>query len=178
MASTPLERLYHSEAVLGIDGRVFVTGSGPNVDSNTANTQVIHPTQTLIEAYSPPYLSNGRVRPSINVTPTSWAYAQLLTIVATIPSGNASLTTIRLLAPVFATHGAQMGNSHLVLRVVSSVANGNNGFTFTVQAPRDAYVAQPRYYMLWVVDDGTPSLGKWIQLGGVPAAVQGWPVGF
>ena len=155
-----------------------MTGSGPNTNSNSPNAQLIHPTQTLIEAYLPPYLSNGFARPTINDFPTHWDYAQGLNIVANIPSGNAASATIRLIAPVFATHGAQMGNSHLVLRIVSAKANGNNSFTFYIRTPRDAYVVQPRYYMLWVVDKDTPSIAKWIQLGGVPAGVQGWPVGF
>ena len=71
-----------------------------------------------------------------------------------------------------------MGNSHVVLRVVSAILVSGNTYKITVLSPRDQYVALPRHFMLWVVDNGTPSTSRWVQVGGIPAAMVGWPPGF
>jgi hypothetical protein len=102
LASTTIARLYHSEAVLALDGRVIISGSTPNVDSNTDNSQVIHPTETRIEAYNPPYLTNGKQRPEItNIDWYAWTYGAGYIITANIPTGDIANIVVRLIAPSF-----------------------------------------------------------------------------
>ena len=98
LASTTISRLYHSEAILAMDGRVIIAGSTPNQDSNTPANMTIHPDEKRIEAYNPPYLSNGATRPNINsVSSTNWNYNTAYTIVSTIPTGNAANLHISLI---------------------------------------------------------------------------------
>jgi hypothetical protein len=68
-----------------------------------------------------------------------------------------------------------MNNAHIVLNILAFVHTGGTNYHIKVQAPRDVYVAQPRYYMLFVVDQGTPSKGQWIRLVGQNDYSAYWP---
>lgn len=104
LATTSIARLYHNEAILLVDGRVLISGSTPNGDSNDSNDEVIYPTEKRIEAYLPPYLSNGAVAPTIlSLSSSTWDYNMAYTISATIPSGVSSTVTISLITPGFST---------------------------------------------------------------------------
>ncbi|KAJ3317269.1 hypothetical protein HDV06_001814 [Boothiomyces sp. JEL0866] len=174
LASTQVERLYHSEAILAIDGRVIVSGSTPNQDSNDDPTKVIHPTEKRIEAFSPPYLLNGVAAPQISaVSSTLLGYNQQFTITTTLPSGKTAGVTVSLINPGFITHNAHMGNSHNVLLIKSIVPAANGQYTITVMSPINSDTALPIYYQLWVVDNGKPcAQAQWVKLN---AAVTEWP---
>ncbi|KAJ3284169.1 hypothetical protein HK104_010070 [Borealophlyctis nickersoniae] len=183
LATSTLARLYHSEAILVPDGRVVVLGSTPNYDGNIVSGPYgpIHPNEHMVEAYSPPYLSNGMVRPVIQSFTKNlqgqWDYNAFYTITATIPTGVAANVQVTLIAPGFVTHATHMGERTIGLYIHNITLINNTTATILVQAPRSSDVAQPQQYMLWVVDNGTPSVASWIQVGGVPAAVAAanWP---
>ncbi|KAJ3034715.1 hypothetical protein HDV00_004760 [Rhizophlyctis rosea] len=69
-----------------------------------------------------------------------------------------------------------MGARIVGLLITNTRKNGNT-VTITVRSPKNNQIAPPQKYMLWVVDNGTPSVAKWIQVGAVPAAVTkaNWP---
>ncbi|KAJ3253956.1 hypothetical protein HK103_007625 [Boothiomyces macroporosus] len=174
LASTQVERLYHSEAILAIDGRVIVSGSTPNQDSNDDPTKVIHPTERRIEAFLPPYLLNGAAAPQISAVSSSLlGYNQQFTITTTIPSGKTAGVTVSLINPGFITHNAHMGNSHNVLLTKAIAPAANGQFTITVMSPINSDTALPIYYQLWVVDNGKPcAQAQWVKLN---APVTQWP---
>ncbi len=68
MANTTIARLYHSEAITLLDGRVLISGSDP--------ADGVHPQEYRVEVFSPPYLLGGKTRPTFALTDTDWAYAR------------------------------------------------------------------------------------------------------
>ena len=57
--STTIPRMYHNTAILLGDGRVLIGGSDP-LDTR-------YPSEFKLETYSPPYLTNGRTRPTLTL---------------------------------------------------------------------------------------------------------------
>ena len=66
LASTPIARLYHSEAALMLDASVLVSGSDPR-DPN-------FPQEYRHERFLPPYLLNGLLRPGFSLPVRDWQY--------------------------------------------------------------------------------------------------------
>jgi hypothetical protein len=66
LANTTIAQMYHPEATLLPDGRVLVLGS----DMDTPGL----PEELRIEAYIPPYLSQGVTQPVVTVPNPDWAY--------------------------------------------------------------------------------------------------------
>ncbi|KAJ3254067.1 hypothetical protein HK103_007528 [Boothiomyces macroporosus] len=164
LQKSPIQRLYHSEAMLALDGRVIVSGSTPNQDSNDDPTTTIHENERRLEMFTPPYLLDGRTPPQILSAETQWEYNTTYSLTVSIPSGNTNNLSVSLINPGFITHNNHMGNSHYVLNIVSVVADGTS-YTLDVQSPKSSEIAIPLYYQLWVVDDGKPcKMAKWIQL--------------
>ena len=62
--------------------------------------------------------------------------------------------------PGFHTHGQSMGQRMVMMSFVATA--GKN--TFLVTAPRDASVMPPGIYLVFVVNDGIPSEGTWVEL--------------
>jgi PKD repeat protein len=146
LASNAVNRVYHSTSLLLPDGRVLHTGSGGAsgaVDELNA------------ELFSPPYLFKGP-RPTITDAPTAVGY--------TIP--------FRVQTPQFAT----VSKVSLIRMASVTHAFDQNGrfqwLTFTrdaggliVKAPTK-YVRTPAgYYMLFVLDNGVPSVAKIVKVG-------------
>lgn len=161
LANTTVARLYHSEAVTLLDGRVLVSGSDP-LDN-------VHPEEYRVEVFSPPYLLQGKPRPTFNLTDRDWAYGATgipFTLGGPAQNGDVSVT---LLGAVFSTHGNGMGSRVLVPEVSCS------GTSCTVGAPPNAHVCPPGWYQFFVVDGGIPAVGVYVRIGGDPASLGNWP---
>jgi hypothetical protein len=161
MANTTVARMYHSEAVLMDDGRVLVTGSDPEDGKN--------PQEYRVEVFLPPYIKNGKARPSYTISNKDWSYGQSVTIGVTIPSGNAGGVQVSLMGAVASTHGNSMGQRTLFPAVSCA------GTSCTITAPPKAEIATPGWYQLFVLDGGVPSTAQWVRLGGDPAKLGSWP---
>jgi hypothetical protein len=158
------QRLYHSEAIVLLDGRVLVSGSDPTGDYiNPPDTEF--PEEYRVEVFSPPYLLSGLARPAFTITNTDWAYGESVTF--TVTSGT--LSAVSLLGSVVSTHGNSMGQRTLFPTVSCS------GDSCTVVAPPDAHTCPPGWYMMFVLDGPTPSIGQFIRIGGDPAGLGNWP---
>ena len=187
MPATTIPRLYHSVAILLPSGEVLVAGSNPAVgyslegtvgslwpkfynnghiaaleqqQSNTSH----YPTEYRVEIFSPPYLSEISVhgRPLITDLPASITYGETFTISARLEKGARirGAVQINLVAQGFHTHGQSM-TQKLIKCGFKVVANS---YDISVIAPRDASVVPPGIYLLFAVEDGIPSEGKWIAL--------------
>ena len=158
-------RAYHSTALLLPDGRVLSTGddfnpspSGDRADSSPNDTG---------EIYSPPYLFQGP-RPAISSAPESVRW--------NVPFGVGTAGDIDeavLIAPAAVTHANDMNQRLVPLQTV----NEYPGHGVTLQSPPSASVAPPGYYMLFLVNDGVPSVAKWVHLDGAAAEVPVLPPG-
>ena len=151
-------RAYHSTALLLPDGRVLSTGDDYNPTSDGARTGS-SPNDTG-EIYSPPYLFKGP-RPVVSSFPDAVRWD--------IPFAVGALGDIDdavLVAPAAVTHANDMNQRLVPLQTVAVHPGG-----LTLQSPPSPGVAPPGWYMLFLLNDGVPSLAKWVLLDGAAADV-------
>jgi hypothetical protein len=141
------DRAYHSTAVLLPDGRVLSSGDDrPGTRGSDTG-----------EIYSPPYLFKGP-RPVIDSAPTAVPWAKPFHVETSGPA----VTRAVLMAPGVVTHGAEMHAKHVELTIAGTAGEGVN-----LMAPPSANVAQPGWYMLFLLtDEGVPSVARWVRLDG------------
>ncbi|HYH01113.1 MAG TPA: LamG-like jellyroll fold domain-containing protein [Terriglobales bacterium] len=145
MASQQYGRLYHGSAVLLLDGRVLVAGSG----------RVGPDPQFNAEIFSPPYLFKG-ARPVISSSPADAAYGSSFAVGTPDSASVASVTLLRISA---ATHAFDMDQRFLRLSF-SQTAGG-----LSVTAPANANLAPPGYYVMFILNSaGVPSRGAVIRI--------------
>ncbi len=147
MASMQTPRMYHSTALLMPDGRILSAGGGRDEP---------YPTNYLnAEIYSPPYLFQG-ARPTISAAPTTLAYGS--NFVVQTPDA-ADIASVSLIRNGSVTHGVNMDQRFVPLTFTQTTGGLN------VEAPADANLAPPGYYMLFIVNsDGVPSIAPFVQL--------------
>src|SRR6202022_4215644 len=86
----------------------------------------------------------------------SVGYGQQFNIVTT---GTVSRAV--LMSPGATTHNDDMNQRHIELTM------SQTGGVVTATAPANANLAQPGYYMLFVLDsNGAPSIASWVKVGG------------
>lgn len=164
MANTTVARMYHSEAITLLDGRVLISGSDPQDLSDNPNPQ-----EYRIEVFSPPYLLQGKPRPTFTISNRDWEYGATgipFTLGGAARNGDVKVT---LLGAVSSTHGNSMGARTLVPKMSCS------GTRCTVDAPPNAHVCPPGWYQFFVVDGGVPAVGVYVRIGGDPARLGNWP---
>ncbi|RKF61376.1 Aldehyde oxidase GLOX [Erysiphe neolycopersici] len=167
LASSEIPRLYHSCALLLLDGTVLVLGSNPlempKLKPDAYDTYV---TEYRVEQYTPPYLhgSNAKRRPTDVKLSTKnlTADGSEFHISFYVPADAKSLKVV-LYHGGFVTHSIHMGHRMLYL--------DNNGFKkrsrwqkIEVKGPPNNNVAPPGPYVIYVVVDGIPSVGQFVQV--------------
>ena len=146
LSSMQVARVYHSTAVLLPDGRVLSGGSG-EYGSGSID-------QLNAEIYSPPYLFKGP-RPTLTSAPSSLTYGAQFAVQTPDAANIASVSLIRLSS---VTHAFNENQRFIPLSFTPSVGSLN------VQAPANANLAPPGYYMLFLVNNaGVPSVGVFVQ---------------
>ncbi|KAI0413370.1 WSC domain-containing protein [Xylaria grammica] len=161
MANTTVARLYHSEAITLLDGRVLITGSDPQDGK--------HPQEIRVEVFTPPYLYSTKPRPTFTITNKDWSYGQAIGVpLGGLPSGP---ITASLLGAVSSTHGNSMG-ARTLFPAVSCTRS-----TCTVTAPPSKYIAPPGWYQFYILQDGIPAVGQYVRIGGDPGKLGNWPAG-
>ncbi len=160
-ANTTIARMYHSEAITLLDGRVLISGSDPEDGKN--------PEEYRIEVFLPPYLLNGKPRPTFTLTNRDWQWNQAgIPFTLGGPAVNGAIT-VTLLGAVSSTHGNSLGARTIMPRVVCT------GTSCTVDAPPDANRCPPGWYQFFVLDGGVPAVGVYVRIGGDPGKVGNWP---
>jgi hypothetical protein len=165
MANTTVARLYHSEAVVLLDGRVIISGSDPTGDYNQPAGE--WPEEYRVEVFSPPYLLSGLPRPTFTLANTDWAYGETVTF--TVTSGSTANLKVSMLGSVVSTHGNAMGQRTIFPAFTCA------GNTCQVTAPPNAHVAPPGWFMFFILDGPTPAIGQFIRIGKDPGNIGLWP---
>ena len=148
MASSSVDRAYHSVALLLPDGRILHTGGGAakDVAINQFNAQY----------FSPPYLFRG-ARPVISIVPSSLRYNQSFRITTPHASSIAKVTLIRTGS---VTHGFDMNQRFRQFFTFTKDATG-----LTMAGIPNRNLTPPGYYMIFIVNaNGVPSVGKIVKI--------------
>ena len=146
LASASVPRLYHSTALLLPDGRVLSAGSGND-------TGAIDQTQGQI--FSPPYLFKG-ARPTITSAPGVISYGGTFSVQT---PDAASIASVSLIKPGSVTHAFDEDQRFVPLTFAAGAG------ALTIQAPANANLAPPGYYMLFLVNtNGVPSIASFVRL--------------
>lgn len=162
MANTTVARLYHSEAITLLDGRVLVSGSDPE--------DGVNPQEYRVETFTPPYLKRGKPRPTFTIRNKDWGYGQQVSFTLGTAARNGAISA-SLLGSVSSTHGNSMGARTLLPAVSCTLT------TCTVTSPPGKYIAPPGWYQFFVLDGGIPAVGVFVRIGGDPAGLGNWPKG-
>jgi hypothetical protein len=142
-------RSYHSTAILLPSGKVLMGGK-----DYLFNLPPYDYPEHRLEVFSPPYLFRGP-RPVLSGAPASVGYGA--SFMATV---SQPISAAVLMRPGSVTHSFNMEQ-----RLVGLVIVAQAGDQLTLQAPPDANVAPPGFYMLFVVNgDGAPSEAMFVQL--------------
>lgn len=165
MTLTPgsVPRMYHSTANLLPDGRVLVAGSNPHY---FYKFKAEFPTELRIEAFSPEYLSADRanLRPVIENIPELIRYGEGFDVYVTVPLQVVGIIEVNIGSAPFATHSFSQGQRLVKLGVTSAVPDGDGRYKIGVTPPPDGRVAPPAYYMVFAVNQGVPSVARWVQM--------------
>ncbi|CCU77579.1 unnamed protein product [Blumeria hordei] len=167
LASSGIPRLYHSCALLMLDGTILVTGSNPvempKLQPDAADPYV---TEYRVEKYIPPYLqgSNALRRPSkIELsTRNIRADGKLFSINFTVPKGT-TRAQVALYHGGFVTHSLHMGHRMLFLDIKGFKA-GARRQKIMVNSPPNNNLAPPGPYVIYVVVDGIPGHGQTVNV--------------
>jgi hypothetical protein len=167
-ASTGIPRLYHSVALLLLDGTLMIAGSNP-VEMPVLTPDAANPfiTDFRVEIYTPSYLSgaNAQRRPT-NIALSTFALfagaAQPLTITFQAPP-NAQDLKVALHHGGFVTHSLHMGHRMLFLDH-EGFAPGQTGQSISVSMPPSRNLAPPGPYVVYVVVDGVPGIGQTVMV--------------
>lgn len=149
-AASPIQRFYHSAAMLLPDGRTLITGS----EQNTFYYPSAY--EHRAEAFTPPWLLDGTPRPVIVSVPTDFIpYNTQFAVKFT-----GSVSKVSILTPGSTTHGTEFTQRMLYPTIISQTSD-----TLVLLSPPDATIMLQGYHMLYLVNGDTPSVSSWIQFG-------------
>ncbi|XP_027357401.1 aldehyde oxidase GLOX1-like [Abrus precatorius] len=164
-----IARMYHSSSAVLPSGKIWVAGSNTH---NTYKDTDKFPTETRVEAFSPPYLDQNldKYRPNIieQFSMKKLIYGSKVGIEFSIQDGDHVLTKddikVTMYFPPFTTHGVSMNQRLVVLETMRIVQKSKGIYKVRSRAPPFGEVAPPGYYLLFVVHHGVPSKGMWVHI--------------
>jgi hypothetical protein len=165
-AISQIPRLYHSVALLLLDGTVMIAGSNPNVMPVLQTfREAPYATEFRVEIYTPPYLSGGRAnsRPTNVVLSELDLSAQSDLVINFNCTQNAKNLKVVLYHGGFVTHSLHMGHRMLYLDTVG-FRTGDTGQTVIASMPGNMNLTPPGPYVVYVVVDGVPSVGQFVNV--------------
>jgi hypothetical protein len=167
LASSNIPRLYHSVAVLLLDGTVMVTGSNPvEMPKLQPDAKDPYVTDFRVEIFVPPYRQGGinKYKPSkVEITTKTISPASGQFIITFNAANSSKAVKVVLHHGGFVTHSVHMGQRMVELDVQGWAA-GEAAQTLLVSSPPNHNITPPGPYVLYVVVDGIPSDGQFVQV--------------
>jgi Domain of unknown function (DUF1929)/Glyoxal oxidase N-terminus/LGFP repeat len=152
LCSMQTPRLYHSVALLLPDARVLTAGEDSIWHPGSFTEEKLD-----IEIFTPPYLYRGQ-QPIIQEAPKEVGYDAEFKVRWT---GLRPIRSAAFISPGSVTHSFNSHQRYVGLSILRRPSN-----KLTLRAPRDAKVAPPGWYMLFLVDElGIPSHARFVRLG-------------
>ncbi|QGA21118.1 hypothetical protein EYB26_008828 [Talaromyces marneffei] len=162
-----IPRLYHSVALLLLDGTVMIAGSNPVeqplLEPDYSSPETSYVTEFRVEIYTPPYLSgeNASRRPQdIKFSQTNLTTDGEFVITFTSATNSTDLN-IALYHGGFVTHSLHMGQ-RLVFLENEGFSPGLEEQVVNVSMPASSSIAPSGPYVIYVVLDGVPGLGQFV----------------
>ena len=160
-----IARLYHSVALLLLDGTLLISGSNP-VEQPILTPDAKNPfvTEFRNEIYTPPYLQGNPTRPSaVQISSKNLvADGSTFTIKFNAPA-NSKAVKVSLYYGGFVTHSVHMGHRMAFLDTTGFKA-GSTAQSITVTMPPNKSVAPPGPYVVYVLVDGVPAMGQFVKV--------------
>ncbi|XP_047176705.1 aldehyde oxidase GLOX1-like [Vigna umbellata] len=163
-----IARMYHSTSTVLPSGKIWVSGSNTH---NTYKDVDIFPTETRVEAFSPPYLDPNfdMFRPQIleDASQEELTYGTLFEVSFSMEDGaglSQNDIKVSMYSPPFTTHGFSMGQRLLFLKIYELITETEGSYRVRVEAPPSNVVAPPGYYLLFVVHRGLPGKAIWVNI--------------
>lgn len=166
-ASSDIPRLYHSVALLLLDGTVMIAGSNPWAMPGLEGTaDYPYTTDFRVEIYTPPYLSgnNANKRPTnVKLSSTDLAAnSKTFSISFSMPTGVQAVN-VALYHGGFVTHSLHMSHRMLFLDF-EGLQMGTAQQSLKVSMPPNNNIAPPGPYVVYVVADRVPSVGQFVMV--------------
>ncbi|KAJ3177656.1 hypothetical protein HDU87_004409 [Geranomyces variabilis] len=176
LAPMNVARNYHSLALLTKYGNVFVAGGGayPNSCSVAGQAPCTANVHFNGQVFTPPYLSQGQVRPAIvtvsGTTNAQYGGAKVLHIndILTVKAngcggGGGAGCTYELLRIASETHSVNNDQLRVPLQI-NTRGGAANGDTMAIFAADKAFVMAGYYYLFAIAPNGTPSVAATVQV--------------
>ena len=169
---TSVARLYHSVALLLLDGTVLIAGSNPNEmpileDAVDVNDQYkAFPTEFRVEIYTPPYLQGDKyTRRPVDIKLSTHELGMNTRFFVEFSLGEESLATLDIIlyAGGFVTHSVHMGHVMVYLDNNGWVSIGRGRKRVEAWMPQGIKLA-PGPYVVFVVANGIPGYGQFATL--------------
>jgi len=163
--SSTIARLYHSVAVLLLDGTLLISGSNP-VEQPILTPSAANPyvTEFRNEIYTPPYLQGNATRPTnVQLSSKTLTANGSTFIIKFMTTTTAKAVKVSLYYGGFVTHSVHMGHRMAFLDTKGFKA-GSTAQAITVTMPPNKSVAPAGPYVVYVVVDGVPAIGQFVQL--------------
>lgn len=167
---TTIARLYHSVAIMLLNGTVLIAGSNPNEQPLLESQVDVHdqarafPTEFRMEIYTPSYLRGDY--PSRRPTDVRLSTLQLrmetrFTIEFNLENRNLTHVEVILYSGGFVTHSLHMGQVMVYLDHAGWEDVGNGTMRVEVVIPEDIKLA-PGPYVVYVVANGVLGVGQFV----------------
>ncbi|EAS34988.3 glyoxal oxidase [Coccidioides immitis RS] len=167
--TSEVPRMYHSVALLLLDGTVLVAGSNPVEQpllvTNPNDPMLAFPTEFRVEIYTPHYFMDGKADRRPRKIVISSRYLE--------PDGNFDITfhnrrparklSIVLYHGGFVTHSVHMGHRMLYLDH-QGWKSWRKKQKVSVKMPPTSSVVPPGPYVIYVLVDGIPGEGQFVMV--------------
>ncbi|KAK2751419.1 hypothetical protein FQN55_000693 [Onygenales sp. PD_40] len=165
-----IARMYHSVALLLLDGTVMIAGSNPVEQpilvANPDDPMQAFVTEFRVEIYTPHYLLGDKVgyRPYDVFLPAKYLPADGRRFIIDFKVyGDVEEVKVVLYHGGFVTHSLHMGHRMLYL-FTEGFQPGRRRQRILATMPPDCNIAPPGPYVVYVVANGIPSVGQFVMV--------------
>lgn len=166
-----IARLYHSVALMLLDGTILVAGSNPN-EMPLLNEDVVlgdpiraYPTEFRVEKYTPSYLlgQKAKLRPTyIDIRETTFVPGETVTTISFKSLHPPKQAKVLLYHGGFVTHAVHMGQ--VMVEMEHTGVKNLSGDRYKLDAQIPDIKLAPGPYVIYVVIDGVPGVGQFVSI--------------